>query len=414
MSIVTNTVGRSGSSVAHLERRCEDRVVPRTSGRARSASSGRRSGTCDAQRCRRRRSARRSRASRRVAQCRRAAGTTVPRVAPALVRLALELIDLLDHVDRDDQVVVLELVDRVRVVEKDVRVEDVVLLHREAARPQFGRYLDPSTPAPRSRAIPVFGAFSVARVFAFGGERRLRRRRGHAGRGHARAVAFRRADDCRPGLGLAPYRFGCVGRPETRRAYRSRDGVGPFAVHDARVGPDGSAALDAAANLGVGVVAVTSLVALARLEGPGGLLAPPRAARSLDAALLAGFLWAVATALPLTYALLPSYRVRLDPSPSTTRRRARRQRACCSPWPRRTACARMRRFELGDRRSRGRRALAVAHRVRCLRTGRRSRRCGARSSAADRGRGRRDRSARGPRRSRSRRPFRARFAAFWR
>jgi hypothetical protein len=81
----------------------------------------------------------------------------------------------------------------------------------------------------------------------------------------------------------------------------------------ARVGPDGSAALDAAANLGVGAVAVTSLVALARLEGPGGLLAPPRAARSLDAALLAGFLWAVATALPLTYALLPSYRVRLDP-----------------------------------------------------------------------------------------------------
>ncbi|HEX6766883.1 MAG TPA: hypothetical protein VF103_15415 [Polyangiaceae bacterium] len=81
----------------------------------------------------------------------------------------------------------------------------------------------------------------------------------------------------------------------------------------ARVGPDGSAALDAAANLGVGTVAVTSLVALARLEGPGGLLAPPRAARSLDAALLAGFLWAIATALPLTYALWPSYRVRVDP-----------------------------------------------------------------------------------------------------
>jgi hypothetical protein len=88
-------------------------------------------------------------------------------------------------------------------------------------------------------------------------------------------------------------------------------GLALFAT--ARVGPDGSAALDAAANLGVGAVAVTSLVALARLEGPGGLLAPPRAARSLDAALLAGFLWAIATALPLTYALLPSYRVRLDP-----------------------------------------------------------------------------------------------------
>jgi hypothetical protein len=81
----------------------------------------------------------------------------------------------------------------------------------------------------------------------------------------------------------------------------------------ARAGPDGSAALDAAANLGVGTVAVTSLVALARLEGPGGLLQAPRAARSLDAAVLAGFLWAIATALPLTYALLPSYRVRVDP-----------------------------------------------------------------------------------------------------
>ncbi|HEX6272079.1 MAG TPA: hypothetical protein VFZ53_03535 [Polyangiaceae bacterium] len=89
--------------------------------------------------------------------------------------------------------------------------------------------------------------------------------------------------------------------------------VGLALFTTARIGPDGSAALDAAANFGVGVVAVTSLVALARLEGPGGLLAPPRAARSLDAALLAGFLWAIATALPLTYALLPSYRVRLDP-----------------------------------------------------------------------------------------------------
>jgi len=54
----------------------------------------------------------------------------------------------------------------------------------------------------------------------------------------------------------------------------------------ARAGPDGSAALDAAANLGVGTVTVTSLVALARLEGPGGLLQAPRAARSLDAAVL--------------------------------------------------------------------------------------------------------------------------------
>ena len=51
------------------------------------------------------------------------------RVAAALGALALELVDLLDHVDRDDDVVVLELEDGVRVVEEDVRVEDVVLLH---------------------------------------------------------------------------------------------------------------------------------------------------------------------------------------------------------------------------------------------------------------------------------------------
>src|SRR5687768_8600996 len=81
----------------------------------------------------------------------------------------------------------------------------------------------------------------------------------------------------------------------------------------ARVGPSGSAALDAAANAGIGTAAVTSLFALARIEGTGGMLKPPRAAESLDAAMLAGFMWAVATALPLTYALLPSYRVRLDP-----------------------------------------------------------------------------------------------------
>jgi len=81
----------------------------------------------------------------------------------------------------------------------------------------------------------------------------------------------------------------------------------------ARVGPEGNAALDAAANAGVGTTAVAGLVALARIEGPGGMLVPPLAARSLDAALLTGFMWALATALPLTYALLPGYRVLLDP-----------------------------------------------------------------------------------------------------
>ena len=54
------------------------------------------------------------------------------RVAAALGAFALELVDLLDDVDRDDDVVVLEPEDGVRVVEQDVRVEDVVLLQGEA------------------------------------------------------------------------------------------------------------------------------------------------------------------------------------------------------------------------------------------------------------------------------------------
>src|SRR4030081_793120 len=41
-------------------------------------------------------------------------------VAPQLGQVALELVDLLHHVDGDDDVVVLELVERARVVEEDV------------------------------------------------------------------------------------------------------------------------------------------------------------------------------------------------------------------------------------------------------------------------------------------------------
>ncbi|HEY4106832.1 MAG TPA: hypothetical protein VGM44_23185 [Polyangiaceae bacterium] len=81
----------------------------------------------------------------------------------------------------------------------------------------------------------------------------------------------------------------------------------------ARTGPAGRPALDAAANLGAGTAAVAALIALARISGRGGLLAPPKATRSFDAATFAGFLWAIATALPLGFALFPAERVRLDP-----------------------------------------------------------------------------------------------------
>jgi hypothetical protein len=98
----------------------------------------------------------------------------------------------------------------------------------------------------------------------------------------------------------------------------------------ARLGPAGRASLDAAANLGIGAAVVACLVLMARVEGPGGLLtplkaaksrdaaavgllSPPKGAQSLDAAILTGFMWAVATALPTAYALVPAERVLLDP-----------------------------------------------------------------------------------------------------
>ena len=81
----------------------------------------------------------------------------------------------------------------------------------------------------------------------------------------------------------------------------------------ARTGSAARPALDAAANLGTGAAAVGSLVALARLPAAGGLLEPARSARSLDAALFAGFLWGVATSIPGAYAILPAPTQRFDP-----------------------------------------------------------------------------------------------------
>jgi hypothetical protein len=52
-------------------------------------------------------------------------------------------------------------------------------------------------------------------------------------------------------------------------------------------------------NLGVALASVASLVALARLPGPGGLLEPAPTAQRLDAAAIATLQWTVAVALPL-------------------------------------------------------------------------------------------------------------------
>jgi transcriptional regulator with AAA-type ATPase domain len=71
--------------------------------------------------------------------------------------------------------------------------------------------------------------------------------------------------------------------------------------------------LDAAANLGVGTAAVGALVALSRLPARGGMLVPPAATRSWDAAAFTAVLWGVAAAVPATRAVLQSDRLRLDP-----------------------------------------------------------------------------------------------------
>lgn len=81
----------------------------------------------------------------------------------------------------------------------------------------------------------------------------------------------------------------------------------------ARTGAAARPPLDAAANLGCGAAAVGALVALARLPSAGGILDAPRGARSLDAALFAGFLWGIATAVPSATWILGTQTVRLDP-----------------------------------------------------------------------------------------------------
>jgi hypothetical protein len=101
-------------------------------------------------------------------------------------------------------------------------------------------------------------------------------------------------------------------RPDLRKAARACAwGAAIWAA--ARTGGTGHAALDAVSSLGAGVAAVAALVSLARTASPGGLLTPPAAARSLDAAAFAALVWGIAVAVPATRAILPPQSVRLDP-----------------------------------------------------------------------------------------------------
>ena len=69
----------------------------------------------------------------------------------------------------------------------------------------------------------------------------------------------------------------------------------------ARTGPPGRAALDAAANLGVGVACVAALICLARIPSSTGIMKAHPRTQSLDAAFFVSFLWGVAVALPAAH-----------------------------------------------------------------------------------------------------------------
>lgn len=81
----------------------------------------------------------------------------------------------------------------------------------------------------------------------------------------------------------------------------------------ARSGPVGHSAFDAVANLGTATATMGALIALARIAGPGGLIVPAKMTRSLDAAAFAGFLWSVATTLPVIRATVQDSVLRIDP-----------------------------------------------------------------------------------------------------
>jgi transcriptional regulator with AAA-type ATPase domain len=79
-----------------------------------------------------------------------------------------------------------------------------------------------------------------------------------------------------------------------------------------RTGPD-SPWLDALGNLGAAVASMASLVAVARIPHPGGLLPVPDEARRLDAAAFASLFWTIAVALPAAVAIAPERTAALPP-----------------------------------------------------------------------------------------------------
>lgn len=89
--------------------------------------------------------------------------------------------------------------------------------------------------------------------------------------------------------------------------------VGASVIVIARTGPDGRAALDAAAAFGVGLAATGALYALARVPRNPGLLAPPPEANRLDGMAAMIVAAAIATTVPAAAALVPTMGARIDP-----------------------------------------------------------------------------------------------------
>lgn len=124
---------------------------------------------------------------------------------------------------------------------------------------------------------------------------------------------------------VAPVGLAFVWRFAHQREKRAEPGVEPQALRALRVVAAGGAvwalsrfgepqviALELLGTLGLGTASVGAVYALARIPSAPGLLAAPRAARSVDAAAFTGFLWSIALGVAAKDLVVPDLSA-LDP-----------------------------------------------------------------------------------------------------
>jgi hypothetical protein len=80
-----------------------------------------------------------------------------------------------------------------------------------------------------------------------------------------------------------------------------------------RIGSDQQGALEFASTLSAGACAVAAAFALARIPSRPGLLQPPKASLSIDAAAFVGMLWAVVATIAAARTLVPASTLPIDP-----------------------------------------------------------------------------------------------------